>query len=287
MMNVWSRRNRLVPVTLIPTLVQGPQAAPQIVQALAAAQKIPGADVIIVARGGGSIEDLWCFNEEIVARAISDSKIPVISAVGHEIDYTIADFVADVRAPTPSAGAELVLRSSQELIEALERDHKYLQMWIKGYLESRAQLVDHLMAKLVHPEESLKLKVERNQAALSRLTRAIQNDLQRRQLRVLALQKSLPSPKNTLIKWQQRLLIANKLMISSSKAVIEMKQEKLQLGMKSLDLLSPLKTVDRGYAMVLQEGELKTSKQQVNLDLPLVIRMRDGELTCEVAYNKS
>jgi exodeoxyribonuclease VII large subunit len=76
-------------------------------------------------------------------------------------------------------------------------------------------------------------------------------------------------------------------MISSSKAVIEMKQEKLQLGMKSLDLLSPLKTVDRGYAMVLQEGELKTSKQQVNLDLPLVIRMRDGELTCEVSYNKS
>jgi exodeoxyribonuclease VII large subunit len=282
MMNVLSRRNRLVPVTLIPTLVQGPQAAPRIVQALAVAQRIPEVDVIILARGGGSIEDLWCFNEEILARAIVASKVPVISAIGHEIDYTIADFVADVRAPTPSAGAELVLRSSDELIEALERDYKFLQIWIKNIIDSRVQWVDHLTAKLMHPEHALRLKAERIKSALDRLLRATQNGLQRKELRVLAYRKSLPSPKDSLQKWQQRLLTSQKLISSEIKILLEMKRERFHSCMKTLDLLSPLKTVDRGYALILQNEELKTSSSQVDPSLPLVVRMRDGDLICYV-----
>ena len=122
MLQILRRRFTNLHVCVYPVRVQGDGAAEEIAQGIAALNRYPGIDVIIVARGGGSIEDLWAFNEETVARAIYASKIPVISAVGHEIDYTIADFVADVRAPTPSAAAELVIRNKSELHAELQID---------------------------------------------------------------------------------------------------------------------------------------------------------------------
>ena len=118
-LNVLTRRSKRIQVTVVPTRVQGEGASREIVKAIQLVNRLNCFEVVILARGGGSMEDLWCFNEEEVARAIYDCQIPLVSAVGHEIDFTISDFVADLRAPTPSAGAEIVSRSEQELNEKL------------------------------------------------------------------------------------------------------------------------------------------------------------------------
>lgn len=143
-LNIVNRRFQGVHLILNPVKVQGTGAAEEIARAIAEFQSIPGVDVLIVGRGGGSLEDLWAFNEEIVARAIFNSKIPVISAVGHEIDWTIADFVADLRAPTPSAAAELVTQNQADLLRQLKVDAGRIQMAMRSMLEQFQERVDTL-----------------------------------------------------------------------------------------------------------------------------------------------
>lgn len=162
-LQVLRRRFAGVDVLIHPVTVQGEQAAPEIVDAIRELNRRGGLDVLIVARGGGSIEDLWAFNEEVVARAIADSKIPVISAVGHEVDYTIADFVADLRAPTPSAAAELVVSKKDELAQRLDD----LQARMSGVIRSR--LDAHIMRvgglerhlRLLNPMERIRMQRRR------------------------------------------------------------------------------------------------------------------------------
>lgn len=164
-LHVLRRRFAGVDVLIAPVAVQGDQAAPEIVDALRELNRRGGLDVLILARGGGSIEDLWAFNEEVVARAIADSKIPVISAVGHEVDYTIADFVADLRAPTPSAAAELVIAKKDELAQRLDD----LQARMAGVVRSR---VHALMVRMVGLDRHLRLlnPMERIRMQRRRLT---------------------------------------------------------------------------------------------------------------------
>jgi len=162
-LQVLRRRFANLDVLIYPVAVQGDQAAPEIVQALRELNRRGGLDVLILARGGGSIEDLWPFNEEMVARAIAESKIPVISAVGHEIDYTIADFVADLRAPTPSAAAELVVSRKAELAQRLDD----LQARMTGALRSRLAALQVRMAaldrhlRLLNPIERVRMGWQR------------------------------------------------------------------------------------------------------------------------------
>lgn len=149
-LSVLKRRNPHLEVLIIPTLVQGDEAAPQIAQALADANKfIPKPDVILLGRGGGSMEDLWAFNEEVVARAIFKSKIPVISCVGHEVDFTIADFVADLRAPTPSAAAELVVQNSQNTQEYIAQLQKRLLQSVSLFYERAKRRYDLAVSSMV------------------------------------------------------------------------------------------------------------------------------------------
>ena len=162
-LQVLGRRFATVDVLIHPVTVQGDQAAREIVEALHELNRRGGLDVVIVARGGGSIEDLWAFNEEVVARAIADSKIPVISAIGHEVDYTIADFVADLRAPTPSAAAELVVSKKDELAQRLDD----LQARMTGVVRSRLDAFRVQMAgldrhlRLLNPIERIRLQRRR------------------------------------------------------------------------------------------------------------------------------
>ena len=162
-LHVLRRRFAGVDVLIYPVTVQGDQAAPEIVDALRELNRRGGLDVLILARGGGSIEDLWAFNEEIVARAIADSKIPVISTVGHEVDYTIADFVADLRAPTPSAAAELVIAKKDELAQRLDD----LQARMTGVVRSRLHGLSVRMAgldrhlRLLNPMERIRMQRHR------------------------------------------------------------------------------------------------------------------------------
>ncbi len=171
---VLKRRFRNVPIIIYPTAVQGENAAPQIVRALQTANERNECDVLIVGRGGGSLEDLWAFNEEIVARAIYASDIPVVSAVGHEIDFTIADFVADKRAATPSAAAELVSPDSNEWQQHLHKLHRLLTRCIKSELEQTQKNIEHLSKRLRHPGQRIQEQLQRIDESDLRLQRALQ-----------------------------------------------------------------------------------------------------------------
>ena len=239
MMNVLGRRARGIQITVIPTLVQGAGSAEQIVGALKRAATIPGVDVIIIGRGGGSIEDLWAFNDETLARTIVASPVPVISAVGHEIDFTISDFVADLRAPTPSAAAELVAKSSDELMQKVLQLRRLLVVSKKRALESFKQRLALLKNALVDPQKKLQELTQRNDELLMRL------DLARKNL-------------------------------------FERKKQRLQHKMSLLDSLSPLKVVDRGYALVTKgEQVIKIAGDVKKGDL-LNIRLSQGSLQVSV-----
>ncbi|HEY7746898.1 MAG TPA: exodeoxyribonuclease VII large subunit [Desulfuromonadales bacterium] len=212
--NVLRRRGAGLRVVLRPVRVQGEGAAAEIAEAIADHNRLAAADVLIVGRGGGSLEDLWAFNEEAVARAIHASAIPVISAVGHEVDTTIADFVADLRAPTPSAAAELVARSRLELEGHLD----HLSQRLAGQMQGRLALLDE---------------------------------------RVQGLTRRLRSPRQQLLLWQQRHA---DLVRRLDRSMARRQQEtEVRLGTLAgrLDLLSPLRTLERGYAIALAE---KTGK---------------------------
>lgn len=172
MISVLQRRSRGVEIILVPTLVQGASAAPAIVAALRLAYRIPGVDVVIVGRGGGSMEDLWCFNEEEVARTIAVCPVPIVSAVGHEVDFTIADFVADIRAPTPSAAAELVARSSEEVLLLVRSKLQTLRLGtLRRWSEVQTQL-SKLTERLVDPRRRLQDWSVRNDELFARLEQA-------------------------------------------------------------------------------------------------------------------
>jgi exodeoxyribonuclease VII large subunit len=243
MMNVLGRRARGIQITVVPTLVQGAAAAQQIVVAMQTAFKLPDVDVIIVGRGGGSIEDMWCFNDETLARTIAASPIPVISAVGHEIDFTIADFVADLRAPTPSAAAELVAKSSDELMQRVMQLQRVLMVSKKRLFDGFAQKLLMVRRRLIDPQKKLQELVQRNDELLMRLELARKN-------------------------------------------LFERKKQKLQYKMSLLDSLSPLKVVDRGYALITHENKVVKSYEDVQKGDVLDIKLSEGYLTAVVETAK-
>lgn len=180
-LHVLKRRDPSLPVIIYPTAVQGDDAPGQIVRAIELANQRNECDVLIVGRGGGSLEDLWSFNDERVARAIFASRIPVVSAVGHETDVTIADFVADLRAPTPSAAAEVVSRNQQELLRQVQSTRQRLEMAMDYYLANRTRRFTQIHHRLQqqHPQ----LRLARQQTMLERLQKrmsfALENQLKR------------------------------------------------------------------------------------------------------------
>ncbi len=208
-LDVLKRRDPSLPVIIYPTLVQGEQAAIQIAQAIGRANARQECDVLIVGRGGGSLEDLWCFNHEIVARTIAASQIPIISAVGHEIDVTIADFVADVRAPTPSAAAELVSRDNSNKRQAFASYQHKLQSAMRYYTSQQAHHLRALVHALEkqHPTYRLQRQSQQLDDTEMRLQRAIQRYIstQREHIGQQYHQLQLHSPVQTLAKQQHRL----------------------------------------------------------------------------------
>lgn len=180
-LNVLKRRAPNIPIIIYPTAVQGAQAAPQIVDALSIANRRKECDVLILARGGGSLEDLWPFNEEIVARAIFASAIPIISGVGHEVDFTISDWVADVRAPTPSAAAEMASPNMLVTQQALEQFEAWFIQTIQQKLERAKELLGFYAKRLKHPKDYLHQLSQQCDFQEIRLTQLIQNQLEKKQ----------------------------------------------------------------------------------------------------------
>lgn len=285
-LSVLKRRFPAIKVSLFPTAVQGEEATEQIVNALADANSCNQLDALIVGRGGGSLEDLWSFNTEPVARAIANSRLPVISAVGHEIDFTISDFVADLRAPTPSAAAELVSPDEQQMLNQLTRYQTLLADIQRRILGGYQQQLDHLQKRLQHPGTKLQQQAQHLDHLDIRLRRAITSTLDSYKVQSNQLNDQLfrQNPRDQLKEKQQKLSTAVKQL---GKAVSQ-RQERLQLkltqSMHILDTVSPLKTLGRGYAVISNSnGEIINSVDRVNVDDQLTGQLADGELLLAVA----
>lgn len=287
-LQVLKRRDPQLPVVIYPTLVQGEEAALQIAQAIGRANSRAECDVLIVGRGGGSLEDLWCFNHEIVARTIAASQIPIISAVGHEVDVTIADFVADMRAPTPSAAAELVSRDQRHKQQLLVQWPAKLASAMRHYLAQQHTQFTRLHHQLdkQHPQARLERQQQQLDELSLRLTQKIQHRLHSQQQRCDHLRHKiqLHSPLQLIHKQRFDLLQQQQRITQSTQQHRIQARHQLALLSEKLDAVSPLATLARGYSVTRQlSGELVRECAQVKAGDCLVTQLRDGEIRSVVS----
>ncbi|SUP92283.1 exodeoxyribonuclease VII large subunit [Vibrio owensii] len=286
-LDVLKRRDPSLPVVVYPTMVQGEEAAIQIAQAIGRANSRDECDVLIVGRGGGSLEDLWCFNNEILARTIAASQIPIISAVGHEVDVTIADFVADMRAPTPSAAAELVSRDNSHKDQALvTRQHKLasaMRYYLAQQKQQSAQLIHRLERQ--HPSYQLQRQTQQLDELEMRLQRAMQRFITTRQQAVERKHHRLQlnSPVKRLAEQKSKLdRVEQKLLDAMDRKLLTMRHQ-LAIAAEKLDTVSPLATLKRGYSITqTEQGQVVTQANDVKTGDVLVTRLSDGELRSTV-----
>ncbi|HHG3247134.1 TPA: exodeoxyribonuclease VII large subunit [Vibrio parahaemolyticus] len=287
-LDVLKRRDPSLPVVIYPTMVQGDDAAIQIAQAIGRANSRNECDVLIVGRGGGSLEDLWCFNNEILARTIAASQIPIISAVGHEVDMTIADFVADVRAPTPSAAAELVSRDNSHKDQSLVAKQHKLASAMRYYLAQQKQQSAQLLHRLErqHPSYQLQRQSQQLDELDMRLRRAMQHFIDTRQQAVERKHHRLQlnSPIKHLAQQKSRLeRVEYKLMDAMDRKLLTMRHQ-LAIAAEKLDTVSPLATLKRGYSITqTDQGKVVTSADDVKTGDLLVTRLANGEIHSTVS----
>jgi len=285
-LSVLDRRFPSIPVTIIPVAVQGKESAPQIVKAIDLANRANLFDVVVLTRGGGSLEDLWPFNEEIVARAIHASKLPIVSAVGHEIDFTIADFVADLRAPTPSAAAELITPDGEEWLEKFIGYEVLLEEIIERKLHHLQQKLTWLRSRLRHPKEKLEQQAQRLDNLELRLKNAIKNTLAdyRNRLNTLVIRQKPLHPQHRCAQLQTHFQQVQQRFNKAQQLLLAQKQQRFSEAVRMLNTLSPLKTLDRGYALVTHaEGTTPiTSTQHIKTGDKIKTQIAKGEFIAVV-----
>ncbi|MTT32689.1 exodeoxyribonuclease VII large subunit [Terrilactibacillus sp. BCM23-1] len=281
------RRFPAVRITLFPVLVQGDSASKSIVQAIKQANKETYLDVLIVGRGGGSIEDLWPFNEEIVAQAIYESKLPIISAVGHETDFTISDFVADLRAATPTAAAELAVPNHKELKARIMDQSNRLYYLVKQKVNRAEERLDRLKRAYAfkYPSQLLRQKEQELDMAISQLTKAIERKYQSsvdqsQHVHALLLKHD---PKSVV---DQSKKTASALQARLQRSIQLRYQEKTSAYkhvVGQLHALSPLQIMARGYSLsYTEQGNLIKSVKDVQPGDPLKVKLTDGSIDCQI-----
>jgi exodeoxyribonuclease VII large subunit len=279
------RRCPGIPVTLYPSLVQGDNAAPQLVDAIKLANQAQVSDVIILARGGGSLEDLWGFNDETLAHTISESKIPIISAVGHEVDFTIADFVADLRAPTPTAAAELVAPDVDNLMQKLFSIRQRAVRQTVRRIETHAQMVDAMQYRLIHPSTKIENNRQQLQALAQIMSRNMQQVSSQRKQNLQQLGRRL-NPQLISERVTLRRSDLNRAGSSLLKAVHDQTQrrnDQLSNISESLNVVNPLATLERGYSITRDEHNEIVRKASFNLiGTTISIQLGEGRLECDV-----
>ncbi len=289
--HVLKRRYPVAKVIIYPTLVQGASAAQAITKAIQTANTRDECDVLLISRGGGSLEDLWPFNEETVVRAIFASHIPTISGVGHEIDFTLADFVADLRAPTPSAAAECAVPDSEELISVLAGMAKEMQYLVNASLYEKAQQLIGLRRLLVHPREQLKATELTLSHLYQRLDKALQSRLQQGTHTCALLKARLQShnPVSRVSDAERSLERSVNHLTHAVQRQVERKQSQLQVLLGKLDSLSPLSVLARGYSLTKAHNQTTviTSYQQVKPGDKLDVQLAKGWFTCSVDTSNS
>ena len=262
------RRYPIAKTILFPALVQGEGAKESVTKQLKRAQEYD-LDVIICGRGGGSIEDLWCFNEEIVARAIYDSKIPVISAVGHEIDFTIADFVADLRAPTPTGAAEMAVPNIADLNNLFNQLKIRATKAIQNKMTSTTNRLETITSKqiLKNPLSIYEIKEQKLDNLLDRLQLFMTNRI-----------------KEDTLKYHK--VIDNKLFKNPVK-ILENKEYQFNILLKTITVLNPMKLLESGYSIVKNKDEVITSIKLVKVNDNIDINLKDGKLVAKVVSKET
>lgn len=257
------RRYPIAKTILFPALVQGVGAKESVVKQLKKAQEYD-LDVIICGRGGGSIEDLWCFNEEVVARAIYDSKIPVISAVGHEIDFTIADFVADLRAPTPTGAAEMAVPNLTDLNNYLNQLKIRGTKAIENIINEKENKIQAIKNKqiLKNPLSIYEIKEQKLDNLLDHLSLCINNKL-----------------KEDALRYQK---IVDNILFKEPKKILESKEYQFNILLKTVTILNPMRILESGYSVVKSKDKVITSVKLINKDDLLTITLKDGVTEAKV-----
>ena len=281
---VWRRRYPRLQVTLIPTAVQGAEAEPQILAALAKAENLQP-DVILLTRGGGSLEDLWCFNLESVARAIYALTTPVVSAIGHEIDVTIADFVADLRAPTPSAAAELMVPDANDLSDNVDALYRHLRNLTRNQLRHQSLLLHNTALQLVSPQTHIQQNWQRLDDLRRRATAAAEGTMRTLESQLGKTEGRLhlqgPTPRLQLAR--QQLAAAQQLLQNRCQQRLNQYQTSLANLVRMLEGVSPLPTLARGYAIVRStEGRVIESADALNAGDRVTAQFAKGTVTAVV-----
>ena len=283
--NVLRRRSPFIKLTLVESQVQGRTADKEIVKAIRRANKVVDFDVIILARGGGSIEDLWCFNMESVAREISKSQLPIISAIGHETDFTISDFVSDLRAPTPSAAAEIISQNHTNLLESFSRNKDTIVKGLLNKIEALKEVLDFKMALIRHPGEKLRetsQKLDNFETRMKDLLLNIALDKKNRLERNTSQLKA-SSPKID-IKFKQTKINESYLnLINSIKLNIEKTKKSYLKNINTLEAVSPLAVLSRGYSIVTDDtNKIITSSEELNINQKIKARFQKGEILAQI-----
>ncbi len=281
-LNILSRRFAGLRVTVVPAVVQGDSAPASVCAAIALAQRLPDIDVMIVGRGGGSIEDMWAFNDERVARAIASARVPVISAVGHEIDFTIADFVADLRAPTPSAAAELVVKNAAELSERIEIFEKRLIRGLYNRFQLNKQRVAHAAKRLVDPKRRLQDLSLRCDELTQRLEASMGRYLQRRKQQIQLALSRLPSPRQVILSLGQEVGMLRTRLEAHVLRSLEAKRSEWARLSAVLDSVSPLKVLERGYSITRKGQQVIKSSEQVAKGDTVEISFAQGKVAAKI-----
>lgn len=284
---ILNRRDPSLNLIIYPTSVQGTEAAAQIARMIQIANIRQECDVLIVGRGGGSLEDLWSFNEELLARAIFASQLPIISAVGHEVDFTIADFVADVRAATPSAAAELVSRDKLEQIKSLQVQEQYLCMAIDYYLVRRRELLNKRYQRLQsqHPQTKLSKQLNRLLTSRHALFENMQHYLSKQSYRHNMLDKYLlrVSPQHKVLYYCQNLERKQQQLINLVQKRLTDAKHEFVLKTSQLNSVSPLATLDRGYSVTTnQQQQVIRTVEQVSIGDFILTQLKTGKLISQI-----
>ncbi|QMU61210.1 MAG: exodeoxyribonuclease VII large subunit [Gammaproteobacteria bacterium] len=287
-LSVLHRRYPLLTIRIYAVPVQGNKSAAAIVDAIQEINKRKDADVVIVSRGGGSIEDLWSFNEEEVARAIYSSKIPIVAGVGHEVDFTIADFVADVRAATPTAAAELITPHQDELLETFIQYENTLLCLLRDSISNFHQAVDWMTQRLesLHPKQIIQRKQEFLIELQRRAHSAVKLKLSDRVnlLSRLSLRFESHSPHARVREAKIKLIDLHKQMHRSIQTHLQQKQQDIHALARTLDAVSPLGTLNRGYAIASHRasGQILHNSNQVSKDDEISIQVAKGHIFAKV-----
>ncbi|MFK8081177.1 MAG: exodeoxyribonuclease VII large subunit [Granulosicoccus sp.] len=286
-LQVLRRRYRQAHIVIYPTLTQGAAAAPAIVKALARANARAEADVLLLVRGGGSLEDLWAFNELTVASAIRDSQLPIVAGIGHEVDVTISDLVADLRAPTPSAAAELATPDTSSLeqrVTSVSRQLALRQLALINTLSQQLQQ-QYTRLQLRHPERHLREQTQRVDDLTSRLQRSwqLQNERQSNLLNRLNARLRARSPAFTVQQQKSAWQALDRRLVVTVRQQQSNARTRFELLARALNSVSPLAVLDRGYALVKKHEQIVTDVASVSPGDPISARVANGEILAVVS----